>query len=253
LARKKTTAYVCNDCGADYTKWQGQCSDCGAWNTLTEVRLGAVTTPGSRSGSGFAGAADGVVNTLAEIELADIPRISAGSQELDLVLGGGLVPGSCILVGGEPGAGKSTLLLQTLCKLAESQVALYVTGEESPQQVAMRAHRLGLPVNRLQIMAETSVETVCATAARVQPKILVVDSIQVMQRFTGAGMCRNAGSLCKTDGHSVVAGGPCHQGWQSGWPQGVGAHDRLFADARGDQRQPFPDSAQPQKSLRCGQ
>lgn len=181
MARKKTTAYVCNDCGADYTKWQGQCPDCGAWNTLTEVRLGAVVTSGSRSGGGFAGAADGVVNTLAEIDLADIPRISAGSQELDLVLGGGLVPGSCILVGGEPGAGKSTLLLQTLCKLAESQVALYVTGEESPQQVAMRAHRLGLPVNRLQIMAETSVETVCATAARVRPRILVVDSIQVMQ------------------------------------------------------------------------
>ncbi len=181
MAKKKTSAYVCNDCGADYSKWQGQCGECGAWNTLAEVRMGAVTTTSSRSGRGFAGAADGAVNTLAEIELADIPRIGTGTAELDLVLGGGLVPGSCILVGGEPGAGKSTLLLQTLCKLAESLSALYVTGEESPQQVAMRAHRLGLPTDKLQIMAETSVETVCGTAASLAPKILVVDSIQVMQ------------------------------------------------------------------------
>ncbi|TNE79604.1 MAG: DNA repair protein RadA [Gammaproteobacteria bacterium] len=181
MAKKKTTAYVCNDCGADYSKWQGQCGECGAWNTLAEVRLSA--SPGSmaRGSSGFAGAADGLVSTLAEIELEDIPRISTGAAELDLVLGGGLVPGSCILVGGEPGAGKSTLLLQTLCKLAETLPTLYVTGEESPQQVAMRAHRLGLPTDKLQIMAETSVATTCATAARLSPKILVVDSIQVMQ------------------------------------------------------------------------
>lgn len=181
MAKKKTSAYVCNDCGADYSKWQGQCGECGAWNTLAEIRLSAVASGSSRTGSGFAGAADGVVSTLAEIELEDIPRITTSVGELDLVLGGGLVPGSCILVGGEPGAGKSTLLLQTLCKLAESLSALYVTGEESPQQVAMRAHRLGLPTDKLQIMAETSVETVCGTAARLAPKILVVDSIQVMQ------------------------------------------------------------------------
>ncbi|WP_461517319.1 DNA repair protein RadA [Porticoccus sp.] len=181
MAKKKTTAYVCNDCGADYSKWQGQCVDCGAWNTLAEIRLGPVSGAGGRSSTGFAGAADGLISTLAEIELADIPRIGTGSAELDLVLGGGLVPGSCILVGGEPGAGKSTLLLQTLCKLAETHSALYVTGEESPQQVAMRAHRLGLPTDKLQIMAETAVETVCGTAARLAPKILVVDSIQVMQ------------------------------------------------------------------------
>jgi DNA repair protein RadA/Sms len=120
------------------------------------------------------------VSTLAEIALDKIPRIGTGTAELDLVLGGGLVPGSCVLVGGEPGAGKSTLLLQTLCELAENQKALYVTGEESPQQVAMRANRLGLPTEKLNIMAETSVETVCAIAGQLQPKILVVDSIQVM-------------------------------------------------------------------------
>jgi len=181
MAKKKTSAYVCNDCGADYSKWQGQCGECGAWNTLAEVRLGPASAGASRTGKGFAGVADGVVNTLDEIELAEVPRIGTGTAELDLVLGGGLVPGSCILVGGEPGAGKSTLLLQTLCRLAQELSALYVTGEESPQQVAMRAHRLGLPTDKLQIMAETDVETVCATAARLAPKILVVDSIQVMQ------------------------------------------------------------------------
>lgn len=180
MAKKKISAFVCNDCGADYTKWQGQCNECNAWNTLTEVRLGSAAPSAIRRGSGFAGAANGAVSKLSEIELSEIPRIGTGTKELDLVLGGGLVPGSCILVGGEPGAGKSTLLLQTLCELAKHQTALYVTGEESPQQVAMRANRLELPTDQLEIMAETSVETICVTAEQLQPKILVVDSIQVM-------------------------------------------------------------------------
>ena len=180
MAKKKISAYVCNDCGADYTKWQGQCGECHAWNTLTELRLGSTPSSSSRKSAGFAGAADGAVSKLSEIALADIPRISTGTTELDLVLGGGLVPGSCILVGGEPGAGKSTLLLQTLCELAKNQKALYVTGEESPQQVAMRASRLELPADQLEVMAETSVEVICATAEQLQPKIMVVDSIQVM-------------------------------------------------------------------------
>ena len=175
---KRKTAFVCNDCGSDYNKWQGQCSECQAWNTLSEVRLGK-GAPVARGG-GFAGAADGQISTLAEIELAEIPRITTANSELDLVLGGGLVPGSAVLLGGEPGAGKSTLLLQTLCALAEQQSTLYVTGEESPQQVAMRANRLGLPTDKVEIMAETSVEVICATAEQRRPKILVIDSIQVM-------------------------------------------------------------------------
>ncbi|MCS5586970.1 MAG: DNA repair protein RadA [Porticoccaceae bacterium] len=173
-------AYVCNDCGADYRKWQGQCTDCNTWNSLSEVRLGSASRSGKVLRGGFAGAVDGEVKTLSEIALEEIPRIGTGVGELDLVLGGGLVPGSAILVGGEPGAGKSTLLLQMLCNLAETQSALYVTGEESPQQVAMRARRLNLAAQKLQIMAETSVETVCAVAQKKRPKILVVDSIQVM-------------------------------------------------------------------------
>lgn len=180
MSGKSKTAYVCSECGADYRKWQGQCSECNAWNTLTEVRLGSGSAGSKSSRMGFAGDVSGKVAPLADIALEEIPRLGTGVGELDLVLGGGLVPGSAILVGGEPGAGKSTLLLQTLCLLAETQSALYVTGEESPQQVAMRAKRLQLPTEKLEIMAETSVETVCAIAEQKKPKILVVDSIQVM-------------------------------------------------------------------------
>ena len=180
MSGKSKTAYVCSECGADYRKWQGQCSECNAWNTLTEVRLGSGSAGSKSSRMGFAGDVSGKVAPLADIALEEIPRLGTGVGELDLVLGGGLVPGSAILVGGEPGAGKSTLLLQTLCLLAETQTALYVTGEESPQQVAMRAKRLQLPTEKLEIMAETSVETVCAIAEQKKPKILVVDSIQVM-------------------------------------------------------------------------
>ena len=180
MVAKTKSAYVCNDCGADYGKWQGQCSECNAWNTLSEVRLGSLSRGGSTLRSGFAGNVDNVVKTLADIALDEIPRISSGTGELDLVLGGGFVPGSCVLLGGEPGAGKSTVLLQTLCAMADSNSALYVTGEESPQQVAMRANRLGLPTQKLEIMAETSVETVCGIAEKKRPKILVIDSIQVM-------------------------------------------------------------------------
>lgn len=181
MATKTKSAFVCNDCGAEYSKWQGQCTECGVWNSLSEVRLGP--TPSNRSAKfqDYAGAAaGGNVQTLAEISLADLPRFSSGTGEFDRVLGGGFVPGSVVLIGGNPGAGKSTLLLQTLCNLARTMPALYITGEESLQQVAMRAQRLGLPTDKLQMLSETSVETICATAQKVAPKVMVIDSIQVM-------------------------------------------------------------------------
>ncbi len=179
MAAKSKTAFVCNDCGADYGKWQGQCTECGAWNSLAEVRLGAPKA-GVRK-DGYSGSAGGQVQTLADISLEDLPRIASGASEFDRVLGGGFVPGSVVLIGGNPGAGKSTLLLQTLCHLASDLPALYVTGEESLQQVAMRARRLKLPTDKLQLLSETSVETICQTAEKLAPKILVVDSIQVVQ------------------------------------------------------------------------
>jgi DNA repair protein RadA/Sms len=120
------------------------------------------------------------VQKLKDISLEDLPRMSTGVGEFDRVLGGGLVPGSVVLIGGSPGAGKSTLLLQTLCALAEALPALYVTGEESLQQVAMRAARLQLPTEHLNLLAETNVEAIIAAADQHQPKILVVDSIQVV-------------------------------------------------------------------------
>ncbi|MEH6649046.1 MAG: DNA repair protein RadA [Motiliproteus sp.] len=179
---KQKTAYVCNDCGSDYPKWQGQCNDCNAWNTLSEVRLGATATANTQRFSGYAGDAAGApqIQRLAEVNLADLPRFSTGTHELDRVLGGGLVPGSAILIGGNPGAGKSTLLLQVLCELAASHEALYVTGEESLQQVALRAQRLGLPTDRLKMLSETSVEQLVKIASQHKPKVMVIDSIQVM-------------------------------------------------------------------------
>ena len=142
---KTKTAYVCNDCGADFPRWLGQCTECKAWNSLTEVRLSNPKThPRVAERSGFAGATQAHVQTLNEVSLQEVPRFSTTFKEFDRVLGGGVVPGSAILIGGSPGAGKSTLLLQTLCRLAEGKRTLYVTGEESLQQVAMRAQRLSL-------------------------------------------------------------------------------------------------------------
>ncbi|HEK2138705.1 TPA: DNA repair protein RadA, partial [Proteus mirabilis] len=168
--------------GADYPRWQGQCSACHAWNTITEVRLAAAPSARNDRFSGFAGDAKGIsrVQKLSEISLEALPRFSTGFKEFDRVLGGGVVPGSAILIGGNPGAGKSTLLLQTMCRLATEMKTLYVTGEESLQQVAMRAHRLGLPTTELNMLSETSIEQICLIAAQEQPKLMVIDSIQVM-------------------------------------------------------------------------
>jgi DNA repair protein RadA/Sms len=177
---KKKTAFVCNECGADFPKWQGQCPACGAWNTLQEFVVDPAM-PKSRSSerSGFSGQLS-EVRQLNEIALEDSPRISAGMDELDRVLGGGLVPGSAILLGGHPGAGKSTLLLQVLCRLADREKCFYITGEESLAQVAMRADRLKLPKEKLRLAAETDVEQILELARKEQPRLLVVDSIQVM-------------------------------------------------------------------------
>lgn len=176
---KTKSSFVCTDCGAEYSRWLGQCNECKAWNTISEFRQAKAP---ARSGnfSGFAGVNDNKVQTLDTIDLTELPRFSSGFAEFDRVLGGGIVPGSATLIGGEPGAGKSTLLLQTMCYLAEQMSALYITGEESLQQVAMRAKRLDLPTNNLKMLSETSVENICHIAEKEKPKIIVIDSIQVM-------------------------------------------------------------------------
>ena len=181
MAKAPKTAYVCNDCGAEFSRWQGQCSACKAWNTISEVRLiSASNSTKNDRFSGYAGETRAKIQTLSEISLQETPRFTSGFKELDRVLGGGIVPGSAILIGGHPGAGKSTLLLQVLCGLAKNMTALYVTGEESLQQVAMRANRLNLPTDKLNMLSETSVEQICNLADQLKPQIIVVDSIQVM-------------------------------------------------------------------------
>lgn len=181
MAKAPKTAYVCSDCGAEYSKWMGQCKECYAWNTISEIRL--VSAKESKKNdrfSGYAGETSGKVQALSEISLQEVPRFSSGFNELDRVLGGGVVPGSAILIGGHPGAGKSTLLLQVMCGLSKEIPTLYVTGEESLQQVAMSANRLGLPTEHLKMLSETSVEHICNIADQEKPQIMVIDSIQVM-------------------------------------------------------------------------
>ncbi|WP_111978451.1 DNA repair protein RadA [Algibacillus agarilyticus] len=179
MAKAKST-WVCSDCGSEFNKWQGQCGDCKAWNTISEFRIAASSSSSSAKLSGYAGATDAKIETLESIELSEVPRFSSGLAEFDRVLGGGIVPGSAVLIGGSPGAGKSTLLLQTMVQLAKTMNTLYVTGEESLQQVAMRADRLGLPKDKLKLLSETNVETICHMSRDVKPQIMVIDSIQVM-------------------------------------------------------------------------
>ncbi|QHF41293.1 DNA repair protein RadA [Pseudomonas fluorescens] len=176
---KAKRMYGCTECGSTFPKWAGQCGECGAWNTLTEtmVESGGAAAPSGRTG--WAGQ-QAQIKTLAEVSVEEIPRFSTASSELDRVLGGGLVDGSVVLIGGDPGIGKSTILLQTLCNLAKSMPALYVTGEESQQQVAMRARRLGLPQDQLRVMTETCIEAIIATARQEKPKVMVIDSIQTI-------------------------------------------------------------------------
>lgn len=172
--------YSCNDCGAEAPKWAGQCGDCGAWNTLVETASLPPASSRTTRYAGFAGEAKGVkIQKLNEVSPDDIVRFKTGSGEFDRVLGGGLVPGSVVLLGGDPGIGKSTLLLQILSHLGEHK-PLYITGEESLQQVSARAFRLGLKVDDLRLLVETRVEDILNTAQKEKPSVLVIDSIQTM-------------------------------------------------------------------------
>lgn len=176
---KTKILYSCNECGAEAPKWAGQCSDCGAWNTLVEI-TSLPASPRTARYAGFAGAAVGLtVHRLDEVNPDDVARFKTGSDEFDRVLGGGLVPGSVVLLGGDPGIGKSTLLLQILTQLS-AQNPLYVTGEESLQQVSSRAFRLGLKSDNLRLLVETRVEDILNTAQKEKPRVMVVDSIQTI-------------------------------------------------------------------------
>ncbi|MES9816609.1 MAG: DNA repair protein RadA [Candidatus Thiodiazotropha sp.] len=177
--RQVKSLYLCRECGASFPKWAGQCSECQAWNALEERIAAPVSGTNSRY-SGYAGETSPQIINLADVESEREVRSSTGSPELDRVLGGGLVEGSVVLIGGDPGIGKSTLLIQTLARLSGSLRTLYVSGEESPRQLSLRARRLGLPTDELQLLPETCVERIIAAADRERPQVLVVDSIQTM-------------------------------------------------------------------------
>jgi len=176
---KVKTQYSCSGCGSISPKWLGQCTDCGAWNSMTEVAM-AKSAPLTGRWQGYAGESEAAIISLPQISTTQASRISTGLEELDRVLGGGLVMGSVILIGGDPGIGKSTLLLQALAHLPDPSKALYVTGEESLQQVSMRAKRLGVGDMPLNLLAETQVETIIALATAQKPKVMVIDSIQTI-------------------------------------------------------------------------
>ncbi|MFN3415591.1 MAG: DNA repair protein RadA [Caldimonas sp.] len=174
---KDKTIYTCRECGGSTPKWLGKCPHCGAWNTLEETVAASASTSKNRFQS-WAQAAP--VTTLAEIEASDVERTPTGLEELDRVLGGGIVEGGVVLIGGDPGIGKSTLLLQALDALSRTLPTLYVTGEESGAQVALRARRLGLDASKVRVQAETQLEKILATLAAEQPAIAVIDSIQTL-------------------------------------------------------------------------
>jgi len=179
MAKPKLT-YICQSCGARFPQWGGQCGDCGAWNSLAEEVSISSNNPRATRLAGYAGAQNIQVTPLSDVKLENVARFTSGSAELDRVLGGGIVLGSVVLMGGDPGIGKSTLLLQASCQLSHTYKTLYITGEESLQQVALRARRLGLPQEHLQLLAETNVERILATATQMQPQVMVIDSIQTM-------------------------------------------------------------------------
>ena len=177
MARGKAI-YACSACGAQSPKWVGQCGECGAWNTLVESMVALRTGSGR---SGYAGAASGrQIQNMATVEPDDVRRFETGIGEFDRVLGGGLVPGSVVLLGGDPGIGKSTLLLQTLAAIAHSCKALYISGEESPSQISLRAQRLKLVVDDVRIFAETRSESIIEATSRESPQVVVIDSIQTL-------------------------------------------------------------------------
>jgi DNA repair protein RadA/Sms len=196
---KDRTSFVCEACGQGYSKWQGQCTDCGAWNTLVPGQrhdLAAVapsSAAGARAGRMASLAPASSLQSLSDIAFEETERQPTGIEEFDRVLGGGLVPGAVILLGGDPGIGKSTLLLQAMAsilKLASEQSVLYVSGEESAGQLAMRAHRLGLDAavsQQLKVLSETSLEKVLQAMEAAQPSVLVADSIQTLYTEMASG------------------------------------------------------------------
>ncbi len=176
---KSTTVYVCRECGREETKWTGKCPDCGAWNSFDEKKVSP-----SRNTDETKTVVDEGVRRLNEVPYEKSMRLSSRIEEFDRVLGGGVMRPSSVLVGGEPGIGKSTLMLQVLSNLGEYADVLYISGEESPSQVRLRAERLNLPTERIQIVCDTRLESLLDTIERIKPGYIVVDSVQTLSSST---------------------------------------------------------------------
>lgn len=174
---KEKTQFVCRECGAACAKWQGQCDGCGSWNSLEEI-AGAAMSRRGQAPVAIAPSSRAVM--LSDVQAKELARTPTGSEEFDRVLGGGFVPGGVVLIGGDPGIGKSTLLLQALAHLSKSSSVLYVSGEESVEQVALRARRLGLEANGLKVLAEIQLETILGQLMGQRPSLVVIDSIQTL-------------------------------------------------------------------------
>jgi len=177
---KEKTVYTCSECGGISPKWLGKCPSCNAWNTLEETRVEPAAGKNRMQALARGLNAAQPVTTLSEIEAADVSRTPTGLEELDRVLGGGIVAGGVVLIGGDPGIGKSTLLLQALDALSRQMPVLYVTGEESGAQVALRAQRLGLDGSHVRVQAEIQLENIIATLNTEKPAFCVIDSIQTV-------------------------------------------------------------------------
>lgn len=177
MAKVKTN-FTCTDCGAIAYKWAGQCPSCGEWNTLVEGLVEAAQNRYSQPPQSLAQTAP--VLQLSEIDALEVPRFSTGIDEFDRVLGGGLVSGGVVLIGGDPGIGKSTLLLQALAEMSRDKLVLYVSGEESGAQIALRARRLGVEGAQLKLQAEIQLEKILSTLIQHKPQVVVIDSIQTM-------------------------------------------------------------------------
>jgi DNA repair protein RadA/Sms len=178
LSKALKTLFTCSECGGQSPKWQGKCPHCGAWNTLMESVAEAPSVSRFKSLAPTAG-----VQKLSEVKAREVPRISTGIEEFDRALGGGMVHGGVVLIGGDPGIGKSTLLLQALATMSATQKVLYVSGEESAEQIALRAQRLSVPSQNLPVLSEIQLERITAALQAEQPDVAVIDSIQTL--FSG--------------------------------------------------------------------
>ncbi len=251
---KPAIVFVCADCGAETLKWQGQCPQCSQWNTLEQrsvVRRPAAPAVAVSPPAELSGLSDG-----------ELPRLQTGMSELDRVLGGGLIPGSVTLLGGEPGIGKSTLLLQLANHAARVTPTLYLSAEESAAQIGVRARRLGVSGSHLRVVADTDLEAMMARARDEAVKLLIVDSIQTVQLSsvgTAAGAITQLKEctaqlvrFAKSTGVSVIIVGHVTKDGAIAGPQRARAPGRHGAVLRERCIQPFPQRARHQEPLRFG-